>query len=109
MIYIEHSSRTQSRTLYERELTWAINSKEIDAIVLIHRRDPFHRGEGSHQNYYLHPPPLSLLILFPLLLSLVGIGAYLIVTVITVLLYIDQNILGSLHVTANCKVTTKFV
>ena len=29
--------------------------------------------------------------------------------VITILLYVDQNTLGSLHVTANCKVTTKFV
>ena len=28
---------------------------------------------------------------------------------ITALLYVDQNTLGSLHVTANCKVTTKFV
>ena len=69
----------------------------------------FRRGEGSHWNYHLHPPSLLLLILFPLLLSLIGIGAYLIITVIAVLLYIDQNTLGSLHITANCKVTTKFV
>ena len=109
MIHIEHSSQTQSRTLYERELTWAINSKEINAIVLIHWRNVFHRGEGSHWNYHLHPPPLPLLVFFPLLLSLIAIGAYLIVTVITVLLYVDQNTLGSLHVTANYKVTTKFV
>ena len=69
----------------------------------------FHRGEGSHWNYHLHPPPLPLLVLFPLLLSLIGIRAYLIATVITALLYIDQNTLCSLHITANCKVTTEFL
>ena len=86
-----------------------MNSKEINAVILIHRRDTFHRGEGSHRNYHLHPPPLPLLILFPLLLSLIGIRVYLIIMAITALLYVDQNTLGSLHVTANCKVTTKFV
>ena len=108
MIHIEHSSQTQSRILYERELTWALNSKEINAIILIHRRNVFHRGEGSHRNYHLHPPPLPL-VLFPLLLSLVGIEAYLITMVIAALLDVDQNTLGSLHITTNCKVTTKFV
>ena len=108
-IHIEHLSWTQSRTLYEKELTWALNSKEIDTVILIHWRNTFHRWEGSHRNYHLHPPPLPLLVLFPLLLSLVGIGVYLIATVIAALLYVDQNTLGSLHITANCKVTTKFV
>ena len=69
----------------------------------------FRKGEGSHQNYHLHPPPPPLLVLLPLLLSLVGIEAYLIVTGTITLLYVDQNTLGSLHVTANSKVTTKFV
>ena len=69
----------------------------------------FHRGEGSHWNYHLHPLPLLLLVLFFLLLSLVGIEVYLIITVIATLLYVDQNTLGSLHVTANCKIATKFV
>ena len=105
MIHIEHSSRTQSRTLFEKELNWVVNSKETDTVVRVHHR----RGEGSHQNYHLHPPPLPLLILLPLLLSLIGIEAYLIVSATATLLYIDQNTLGSLHVTVNSKVTTKFV
>ena len=108
-IHIKHLFLTQSRILHERELTWALNSKEIDTVVLIHRRNVFHRGEGSPRNYHLHSPPLPLLVLFPLLLSLIGIGVCLIAMVISALLYVDQNTLGSLHVTANCKVTTKFV
>ena len=69
----------------------------------------FRRGEGSHRNYHLHPPPLPLLILLPLLLSLVGTEVYQLVLVISVLLYVDQNTLGSLHVTASSKVSVKFV
>ena len=69
----------------------------------------FRRGEGSHRNYHLHPLPLPLLVLLPLLLSLIGIEAYLIVTGTIALLYVDQSTLGSLHVTTNSKVTTKFV
>ena len=69
----------------------------------------FRRGEGSHWNYHLHPLPLPLLILLPLLLSLIGIEAYQLVLVISALLYVDQNILGSLHVTASSKVSVKFV
>ena len=69
----------------------------------------FQRGEGSHQNYHLHPPPLPLLVLLPLLLSLVGTEAYLITLVISALLYVDQNTLESLHVTVNSKVSVKFV
>ena len=69
----------------------------------------FQRGEGSHQNYHLHPPPLPLLILLPLLLSLVGTRAYLIVLVSSTLLYVDQNTLGSLHITVSSKVSLKFV
>ena len=99
----------RSRTLFERELTWALSSKEIDAVTRIHGREMFRRGEGSHWNYHLHPPPLPILILLPLLLSLVGTGAYLIILVTSVLLYIDQNTLGSLHVTTSSKVSVKFV
>ena len=40
-IHIEHSSQTRSRTLFERELTWALSSKEIDAIARIHGRETF--------------------------------------------------------------------
>ena len=69
----------------------------------------FRRGEGSHRNYHLHPPPLPLLVLLPLLLSLIGTRVYLIVLVTSALLYIDQNTLGSLHVTASSKVSVKFV
>ena len=86
-----------------------MSSKEIDAIAQIHRRETFRRGEGSHQNYHLHPPPLPLLILVPLLLSLVGIEAYQLILVISTLLYVDQNTLGSLHVTTSSKVSIKFV
>ena len=99
----------QSRTLFERELTWALSSKEMDTIAWIHGRETFWRGEGSHQNYHLHPPPLPLLVIFPLLLSLVGIEVYQVALVISALLYVDQNTLGSLHVTINSKVSTKFV
>ena len=99
----------RSRTLFERELTWALSSKEIDAIARIHRRETFRRGEGSHRNYHLHPPPLPLLVLLPLFLSLIGTKVYLIALVISALLYIDQNILGSLHVTTSSKVSVKFV
>ena len=99
----------RSRTLFERELTWALSSREIDAVARIHGRETFRRGEGSHRNYHLHPPPLPLLIPLPLLLSLVGTGAYLIVLVTSTLLYVDQNTLGSLHVTASSKVSIKFV
>ena len=109
MIHIEHSSQMWSRTLFERELTWALSSKEIDAVTWIYRRETFRRGEGSHRNYHLHPPPLPLLVLLPFLLSLVGTGAYLIVLVTSTLLYVDQNTLGSLHVTASSKVSVKFV
>ena len=69
----------------------------------------FRRGEGSHQNYHLHPLPLSLLVVFPLLLSLVGTEVYIIALIISALFYVDQNTLGSLHVTTNSKVSTKFV
>ena len=69
----------------------------------------FRRGEGSHWNYHLHPPPLPLLVLLPHLLSLVGTGAYLIVLVTSALLYVDQKTLGSLHVTTSSKVSIKFV
>ena len=86
-----------------------MSSKEIDAVARIHGRETFRRGEGSHRNYHLHPPPLPLLVLLPLLLSLVGTEAYLIALVISVLLYVDQNTLGSLHVTASSKVSIKFV
>ena len=99
----------RSRTLFERELTWALSSREIDAVARIHGREMFRRGEGSHRNYHLHPPPLPLLVLLPLLLSLVGTGVYLIVLVTSALLYVDQNTLGSLHVTASSKVSIKFV
>ena len=99
----------RSRTLFERELTWALSSKEIDAIARIHGRETFRRREGSHRNYHLHPPPLPLLVLLPLLLSLVGIEAYQLVLVISALLYVDQNTLGSLHVTASSRVSVKFV
>ena len=99
----------QSRTLFKRELTWALSSKEIDAVTGIHGRETFQRGEGSHWNYHLHPPPLFLLVIFPLLLSLVGTEAYLITLVISALLYIDQNTLASLHVTASSRVSVKFV
>ena len=109
MIHIEHSSRTQSRTLFKRELTWALSSREIDAVAWIHGREMFRRGEGSHQNYHLHPPPLPLLVLLSLLLSLVGTGVYLMVLVTSILLYVDQNTLGSLHITASSKVSIKFV
>ena len=108
-IHIDHSSRTQSRTLYERELTWALNSKDIDTVVRIHRREVFQRGEGSHWNYHLHSPPLPLLVIFLLLLSLIGTEVYQVALVISVLLYVYQNTLGSLHVTTNSKVSTKFV
>ena len=93
MIHIEHSSRTRSRTLFKKELTWALSSREIDAVTRIHGRETFRRGEGSHRNYHLHPPPLPLLVLLPLLLSLVGTRAYLIVLVTSALLYVDQNTL----------------
>ena len=109
MIYIEHSSQTRSRTLFERELTWALSSREIDAVTQIHGRETFQRGEGSHRNYHLHPPPLLLLVLLPLLLSLVGTRVYLIVLVTSALLYVDQNTFGSLHVTTSSKVSVKFV
>ena len=99
----------QSRTLFKRELTWALSSKEIDTVARIHGRETFRRGEGSHQNHHLHPPPLPLLILLPLLLSLVGTEAYLIALVISALLYIDQNTLGSLHVTVSSRTSLKFV
>ena len=99
----------QSRTLFKRELTWALSSKEIDAITRIHGRETFRRGEGSHRNYHLHPHPLSLLVLLPLLLSLVGTKVYLIPLVISTLLYVDQNTLESLHVTASSRVSVKFV
>ena len=99
----------QSRTLFERELTWALSSKEINAVARIHGRETFRRGEGSHRNYNLHPPPLPLLVLVPLLLSLVGTEAYLIALVTSTLLYVDQNTLGSLHVTTSSKVSVKFV
>ena len=98
-----------SRTLFERELTWALSSKEIDTIARIHGRETFRRGEGSHRNYHLHPPPLPLLVLLPLLLSLIGTEAYLIALVTSALLYVDQNTLGSLHVTSSSKVSIKFV
>ena len=109
MIHIEHSSQMRSRTLFERELTWALSSKEIDTVAQIYGRETFRRGEGSHRNYHLHPPPLPLLILLPFLLSLIGTGAYLIILVTSALLYVDQNTLGSLHVTASSKVSVKFV
>ena len=109
MIHIEHSSQMQSRTLFERELTWALSSKEIDAIARIHGREMFRRGEGSHRNLHLHPPPLPLLVLLPFLLSLVGTKAYLIALVISALLYVDQNTLGSLHVTVSSSTSLKFV
>ena len=99
----------QSRTLFERELTWALSSREIDAITRIYGRETFRRGEGSHRNYHLHPPPLPLLVLLPLLLSLIGTEAYQLILAISVLLYIDQNTLGSLHVTTSSKVSIKFV
>ena len=86
-----------------------MSSKEIDAVARIHGRETFRRGEGSYRNYHLHPPPLPLLILLPFLLSLVGTEAYLIALVASALLYIDQNTLGSLHVTASSKVSIKFV
>ena len=86
-----------------------MSSREIDAVARIHRRETFRRGEGSHRNYHLHPPPLPLLVLLPLLLSLVGTGAYLIVLITSALLYVDQNTLGSLHVTISSKVSLKFV
>ena len=69
----------------------------------------FRRGEGSHWNYHHYPPPFPLLILLPLLLSLVGTGAYLITLVTSALLYVDHNSLASLHVTASSKVSVKFV
>ena len=47
--------------------------------------------------------------LLPLLLSLIGTGAYLIILVTSTLLYVDQNTLGSLHVTISSKVSLKFV
>ena len=109
MIHIEHSSQTRSRTLFERELTWALSSKEIDAVARIHGRETFRRGEGSHRNHHLHPPPLPLLVLLPLLLSLIGTEAYLIALVISALLYIDQNTLGNLHVTTSSRTSLKFV
>ena len=90
-------------------MNWVINSKETDAVVRLHHRNTFRRGEGSHRNYHLHPPPLPLLVLLPLLLSLVGTEVYLIITGTITLLYVDQNTLGSLHITLNSKVTTKFV
>ena len=90
-------------------MNWVVNSKKTDAVIRIHHRNTFRRGEGSYRNYHLHPPPLPLLVLLPLLLSLIGIEVYLIASVTVALLYIDQNTLGSLHVTANGKVTTKFV
>ena len=99
----------RSRILFERELTWALSSREIDAVARIHGREMFRRGEGLHRNYHLHPPPLPLLVLLPLLLSLIGIEAYQLVLVISALLYIDQNTLGSLHITASSKVSIKFV
>ena len=99
----------RSRTLFERELTWALSNREIDTIAWIYGRETFRRGEGSHWNYHLHPPPLPLLVLLPLLLSLIGTEAYLIVLVTSALLYVDQNTLGSLHVTASSKVSVKFV
>ena len=34
---------------------------------------------------------------------------YIIALVISALLYVDQNTLGSLHITANSKISTKFV
>ena len=108
-IHIEHSSQTRLRTLFERELTWALSSREIDAVARIHGRETFRRGEGSHRNYHLHPPPLPLLILIPLLLSLIGIEVYLIVSVTIALLYVDHNTLGSLLVTVNSRVSLKFV
>ena len=86
-----------------------MSSREIDAIARIHRRETFRRGEGSHRNYHLHPPPLPLLVLLSLLLSLVGIEAYQLVLVISALLYVDQNTLGSLHVTTSSRVSVKFV
>jgi hypothetical protein len=86
-----------------------LSSREIDAVTRIHGRETFRRGEGSHRNYHLHPPPLPLLVLLPLLLSLIGTGAYLIVLVTSALLYVDQNTLGSLHVTVSSKVSLKFV
>ena len=109
MIHIEHSSQTQSRTLFERELTWALSSKEIDTVARIHGREMFRRGEGSHRNHHLHPPPLPLLVLLPLLLFLIGTEAYLIALVISALLYVDQNTLGSLHVTVSSRTSLKFV
>ena len=99
----------RSRTLFERELTWALSSKEIDAVNRIHGRETFRRGEGSYRNYHLHSPPLPLLVLLSLLLSLVGTGVYLIVLVTSTLLYVDQNTLASLHVTTSSKVSVKFV
>ena len=90
-------------------MNWVVNNKETDAVVWIHHQNAFRRGEGSHWNYYLHPPPLPLLVLFPLLLFLIGTEVYLIILVTAALLYVDQNTLGSLHVTVNSKVTTKFV
>ena len=109
MIHIEHSCQMRSRTLFERELTWALSSREIDAVAQIHGRETFRRGEGSHRNYHLHPPPLPLLVLLPLLLSLVGTKVYQLILVISTLLYVDQNTLGSLHVTTSSKVSIKFV
>ena len=97
------------RTLFKRELTWALSSRKIDAVARIHGRETFRRGEGSHRNYHLHPPPLPLLILIPLLLSLIGIEAYLIILVMIALLYVDRNTLGSLLVTVNSRVSLKFV
>ena len=86
-----------------------MSSREIDAVAWIHGRETFRRGEGSHWNYHLHPPPLPLLVSLPLLLSLLGTEAYQLILVISVLLYVDQNTLGSLHVTASSKVSVKFV
>ena len=97
------------RTLFKRELTWALSSREIDAVARIHGRETFRREEGSYWNYHLHPSPLLLLVFLPLLLSLIGIEAYQLVLVISALLYVDQNTLGSLHVTASSKVSVKFV
>ena len=98
----------RSRTLFERELSWILGSKEIDTIARIHRRETFRRGEGSHRVYHLHPPPLPILVLLPLVLSLVGIEAYQIFLITSALLYVDQNSLGNLLVTVDSKVIQKF-
>ena len=76
-----------------------------------HKKKSCHRSKTSPQgvNRNIHPLPLPLLVLLPLLLSLIGTGAYLIILITSALLYVDQNTLASLHVTASSRVSVKFV